>query len=531
MTSRLRQPRFAATASAVAALLSLALTAIAETPTFGSAYTAGGSLADRGNAVALDASGNAYLTGFFTGSADFDPGPGDAPLTSLGENDAFVCKLDTDGALVWARSFGGAGSDISYGVGVDDNGGVYLTGYFNGAVDFDPGPLTSSLTSAGDDDIFVCKFDSGGAFQWARRAGGTGSDRASSLSVDGAGNVHSVGWFRNTVDFDPGAGSADLTASSSGDVYLWKLDASGGLAWARNLGGASQDFGFGVALDDSGAVYTAGYFLGTCDFDPGVGTLNIASAGAEDAFVCKLDDAGSFVWAYALGGPGSDRAFGIVPDGAGGAYLTGHVTGAVDLDPGTGTTAAANAGGVDAFVLRLDADGDAAWGTSFGSASDDRGFALGVDGAGDLLAVGYFQGSFNVGVHTLTSAGAEDAYVIKLWPDGTAVWAATLGGTGFDEARSVVVDALDRVLISGGFSNIAVFTPTNAGSLVSQGDRDVFLLRVDPQPETGEGEGEIEGEGEPQAPQVPVGALPLLPALVAAGVWHLRRRGSCAGPS
>jgi hypothetical protein len=526
MTSRTIGLHHAATALAVAALLSLAGTAPAETPAFGAAIAVGGTLGDRGNAVALDPTGNAYVTGFFSDTVDFDPGPGDATLTSAGENDAFLCKYAPDGSLVWARAFGGAGSDISYGVGLDASGGVYLTGYFNGSVDFDPGPGDATLASAGDDDIFVCKFDTGGVFQWARRAGGNNSDRASALAVDAAGNVHAIGWFRNTVDFDPGAGSADLTASSSGDVFIWKLDASGALVWARNLGGSSQDFGFGIALDGGGAVYTAGYFLGTCDFDPGVGTLNIASAGAEDAFVCKLDAAGSLVWARTLGGPGNDRAFGVVPDGSGGAYLTGHVTGAVDLDPGAGTIAAVNAGGVDAFVLRLDANVDAAWATSFGSASDDRGFALALDGAGDLLATGYFQGSLNVGIHALASAGVEDAYVAKFWPDGTALWAASLGGTGFDEGRAVAADSTDGVYLTGGFSATATFAPAGGDTLQSQGDRDVFLLRVDPQPDPGEGEGEGEGEaeGELPSPNVPVGALPLIPALLIAGALVLRHR-------
>lgn len=517
-----------AVALVATALLFTAIPSFAETPFAETGLVFAGATGERANGVATDAAGNLYITGQFSGTSDFDPGPGVTNLTSAGDNDAFVCKLDTSGVVLWARALGGPDSDISYAVGVDGSGGVYVTGYFNGTADFDPGVGVSNLVSAGDDDIFVCKLDANGDLAWAHGFGGTNSDRASSLAVDAAGNVHSIGWFRNTVDFDPGAGTFDLTGSSSGDVYVSKLDADGDFVWASALGGTSQDFGFGIALDGAGSVYTSGYFLGTADFDPGPGTFDLTSNGAQDAFVCVLDSGGVLSWAVSFGDTGDDRAFDVTPDGAGGAYVTGHFSGTVDLDPGSGVLEATSAGGLDTFSLRLDGSGDALWANTFGSADDDRGFSVATDSTGNALVTGYFRGSPDVdpGPDTLTlsSAGLEDVFLQKLTATGEVTWAAALGGSGFDTGRDVLEDSLGRVLLTGGFTGTVGSTELGSNAdLSGVGDLDSYLLRVELLPDA-EGEGEIEGEADPPSPGMPVAGWPALLALAVLGAVKLRTR-------
>src|SRR3990172_4842131 len=253
----------------------------------------GGTIDDVGTGVAVDGSGNVYTTGYFRGTADFDPGDGTFDLTSAGSYDVFVSKLDAAGNLVWARRLGGTSDDYGYGVAVDGSGNVYTTGFFSGTAGFDPGADPSNLTSAGGADVFVSKLDSTGNFAWARQLGGPIDDSGYGVAVDGSGNVYTTGYFRDTADFDPDADPFNLTSVDGPDVFVSKLDSAGNLGWARRLGGTSGDVGRGVAVDGSGNVYTTGNFSGTADFDPGAGTSNLTSAGSADVFVSKLDSAGN----------------------------------------------------------------------------------------------------------------------------------------------------------------------------------------------------------------------------------------------
>jgi hypothetical protein len=128
-----------------------------------------------------------------------------------------------DVEFAWAAGMGGTGYDYGYGIAVDASGNVYTTGSFEGTADFDPGSGVSNLTSAGDNDVFVRKLDASGNFLWARSMGGTGSDRGGGIAVDASGIVYTTGWFSSTVDFDPGAGTVNLTSAGARDIFVQKL--------------------------------------------------------------------------------------------------------------------------------------------------------------------------------------------------------------------------------------------------------------------------------------------------------------------
>lgn len=177
----------------------------------------GGTGQDEGGAVATDSSGNFYITGYFNGTVDFDPGAGTTNLTSGSGDEVFVAKYDSDGDLVWAKHFNSGGNDVGTGITVDGSGNVYTTGSFLGTVDFDPGAGTANLTSTGSTDIFVVKLNSSGSYVWAVRAGGGGADAGNGIALDSSNNVHVTGNYSgNNIDFDPGAGTANLTSAGSG---------------------------------------------------------------------------------------------------------------------------------------------------------------------------------------------------------------------------------------------------------------------------------------------------------------------------
>jgi len=400
---------------------------------------------DFGQGIAVDSAGNVYTAGHFSGTADFDPGPGTYNLTSADHlDDIFASKLDSSGNFVWAKSMGGTGWDVGADIALDSSGNVYTTGYFTGTVDFDPGTGTYNLTSAGGVDIFVSKLDSDGNFVWAGAMGGTDSyDQGpsvigQSIALDSAGNVYTAGHFSGTVDFDPGAGTYNLTSLGEEDIFVSKLDSDGNFVWAKRMGGTQGDGGGGIALDSAGNVHTTGSFRGTVDFDPGPGTYSLSGGGC---FVLKLDSGGNFVWARAMGVQGN----GIAVDSAGNVYTTGGFQGTVDFDPGPGTYYLTSDGRHDTaiFVSKLDSSGDFVWAGAMGGTGPDWGLGIAVDSAGYVHTTGrFFRRTTDFdpgpGTYNLSSAGDRDIFVSKLdgWDfdgDGLADEVETDTGVYVDE--------------------------------------------------------------------------------------------------
>lgn len=372
-------------------------------------------------AIATDALGNVYTTGRFQVPTDFDPGPGTFTLTPTSIFDIFISKLDAAGDFVWAKKIGGTGGDQAFGIAVDASSNVYTTGIFEVTVDFDPGPGTFSLVSAGAEDVFVSKLDSNGDFLWAKSFGGGATDQGKSIAVDPSGNVYTTGFYTGTADFDPSATTYGITSVAGSDIFVSKLDAAGNFVWAKSMGGAATERGYGIAIDASRNVYTTGYF-GTADFDPGPGTFMMSSAGGNDVFISKLDSTGTFVWAKSIGGSTNDEGRSIAVDPSGNVYTTGYVINVVDFDPGPGvvnlpyTSSLTN----DIFLSVLDTDGNYVSGARIGSTSLDECNSVAVDASCNVYMTGRFRGTvdFDPGAGTsfLTTIGGsnDDVFVLKL---------------------------------------------------------------------------------------------------------------------
>jgi predicted outer membrane repeat protein len=379
-----------------------------------------GANTDVGHGIAVDSSGNVYTTGYFTGTADFDPSANTATLTSAGDTDIFVSSLSSTGDYRWAQRLGGTANDVGNGITVDSSGSVYTTGYFTGTADFDPSTNTANLTSSGDTDIFVSSLSaSAGGYLWARRLGGTDSDYGYGIALDSTGKVYTTGTFRGTVDFNPGAGTADLTSAGSFDVFVSSLTSTGDYLWAQRLGGTSSDFGYAIAIDTSNNIYTTGYFAGNVDFDPGASTANLISAGgSDDIFISSLTSAGDYRWAQRFGSASGDYGFGIAVDSSSNVYTTGYFTGTVDFDPSTGTTefTSPNANS-DVFISSLTSAGNYRWAQRLGGVSGDFGNGIAVDSNGDVYTTGYFYGTadFDPGVGTAERTSTDaDIFVSSL---------------------------------------------------------------------------------------------------------------------
>jgi hypothetical protein len=313
-----------------------------------------GNSLNMGWSIALDDSGNIYVTGNFVGPVDFDPGPGEFYLDheSIYDN-IFITKLDADGNLVWARQFKGELPKLCFSIAIDTSGYIFTLGYIMGTTDFDPGPGVFNLTPIGARDIFISKLDADGNFVWARQMGGDSYASGRSLVLDAANNMYFTGVFSGAVDFDPGPGSFTLVSVGAQDAFICKLDAGGNFGWAKQIGGALGDSGISLALDQSGNVYASGHFRDTVDFDPGPGVFNLVSEGNSDIFICNLDSGGNFRWARRMGGPEEDAVRGLIIDSFYNIYTSGWFRDVVDFDPGDSTLLLSSFGEADVFVQKM----------------------------------------------------------------------------------------------------------------------------------------------------------------------------------
>ena len=315
---------------------------------------------DQGSRVAIDGSGNAYVTGRFGGTVDFDPGPGTDEHSSNGKFDIFLSKFDSNGEFRWARTWGGVSDgDWSSGVAIDGTGSAYVTGWFSGTIDFDPGLGVDEHTSNGQQDAFLSKFGLNGGFQWACTWGGDNSDMSCAIAIDGNNNIYITGDFAETVDFDPGPGTDNHTWNGYYDIFISKFNSDGVFQWALTWGGDNFDMGAGVASDVNGNAYIMGLFGSTVDFDSGPGVDEHTALGDyRDIFLAKFDSTGEFQWARTWGGDKDDHPCGVAVDVTSNAYITGYFEGSVDFDPSPGVDEHTSNGGLDIFLSRFPPDGN-----------------------------------------------------------------------------------------------------------------------------------------------------------------------------
>ncbi|MFN8310464.1 MAG: SBBP repeat-containing protein [Chitinophagales bacterium] len=321
--------------------------------------------------------------------------------------------------------------------------------------------------------------------KWAKSLGGGDRSVGHAITVDASRNVITGGYFSGTVDMDPSATTANLiSATTSFDCYVQKLDSSGNLLWARRMGGDDDDETNALAADASGNVYAAGYFNTSIDFDPlHSGTVTGVAAGAADFYVVKFSPSGNVLWAKTFGGSGNDKATGLALDAAGNIFVTGTFEGTADFDPSAATVARSSNGDRDIFVLKLSSSGSYVWVQTFGSVDADNGNAIALDHANNVVVTGSFQNTVNfdpVSVHNLTAYGYGDVFILKLDNSGNYVWAGAVGGADYDDAgRGVAIDKANNIFVTGIYRGDVDLNPGVAVDSFSwHSYNDVFLLKL-----------------------------------------------------
>lgn len=444
----------------VASILITASTTVAQTPSHLWSQGFGSTGAELANSVAVDDSGNVFLTGYFWWTVDF--GGGD--LVSAGQRDIVLAKYGPTGAHVWSKRFGDTGVDEANSVAVDDSGNVFLTGKFEDLIDFGGG----NLISTGFHDIFLAKFDATGTHLWSQRFGATGAIEASeanSVATDDSGNVFITGDFTDTVDF----GGGNLVSDGSNDIFLAKYSSNGTHLWSQAFGTTSIDIGYAIATDDSGNVFMTGVFVGDVNFGGGVLSSTFFSA---DIVVAKYGPTGTHVWSQRFGGPGwNEYPRSLATDASGNVFMMGGFSGTVDFGGGNLVAAGSN---TDIVLAKYDSTGTHLWSQRFGNTGIETSGSVATDASGNVFMTGAFADTVDFGGGGLPGAVGTDMFVAKYDSTGAHLWSQNRGSTESVAGQSVAIDDSGSVLITGNFSGIAHF---GGGNIASAGNADMFIVK------------------------------------------------------
>jgi hypothetical protein len=445
-----------------------------------STYIGGGN-DDYGIGIAIDGSGNAYVTGW-TMSTDYDVTSGAFQTTHGGGwNDVFVTKLNASGSgLVYSTYIGGSGDDYGYGIAVD-GGNAYVTGWTN-SNDYDViGAYQATLE--GWADVFVTKLNaSGSGLVYSTYIGGSGDDYGYGIAVDG-GNAYVTGVTYST-DYDV-AGMSPYQATNAGsfDVFVTKLNASGsGLVYSTYIGGSGDEEGHGIAVDGSGNAYVTGW-TSSNDYDV-IGAYQATHGGGwSDVFVTKLDVNGSnLLYSTYIGGSNYEEGHGIAVDGSGNAYVTGW-TNSTNYDVTAGAYQTTKGGNYDVFVTKLNANGNTlVYSTYIGGSSSDYGYGITVDSSGNAYVTGYTS-SFNYDVTAdafqATNGGNSDVFVTKLNASGSGlVYSTYIGGSNIDEGYGIAVDGSGNAYVTGFTSSFDYDVTAGVFQTTLDGSTNVFVTKL-----------------------------------------------------
>ncbi|MDB4324327.1 T9SS type A sorting domain-containing protein [Crocinitomicaceae bacterium] len=465
----------------------ITLNTMAQQPTLEWVKTYGGATGnDYSRRFAHDSFGNLYIVGFFYGTVDFDLGPGVNNVTSVGQSDAFILKLDSNGNFLWVKTIGLANyTTAGYTIDIDSQNNLIVGGAFWLTTDIDPGSGVFNVTSNGGNDQCVIKLDSNGNFIWGTSFGGPDIDNAYDLKLSNNDDIYMTGHFLGTVDFDPGPGVYNLTSNGGADIYVMKLNNNGDLLWVKTMGESMVDSGLRLSIGSSGSIYVTGNFASTVDFDPGTGVFNVTALGPIDAFILKLDSNGNFIWVKSFGGSGVCQGLGITTDALENVIATGDFDVTVDFDPGASTYNLSSSGSRDAYTVKLDVNGNFLWAKSYGGMLADYGHTITSDATGNIYTAGTFRDTvdFNpgTGVYKLY-ASLTGMFVQKLDPNGNFVGTFQIGGNSFGRIDDIKVNGTDIIHFCGSFTDTVDFDPGSAVvNLHSNGGTDNFIIKLNQQ--------------------------------------------------
>jgi hypothetical protein len=409
--------------------------------------------ASEGTGIAVDASGNAFVTG--RALDNFSTTVGAFDTTQNGNFDVFVTKLNSGGsALLYSTYLGGSSIDNGFGIAIDSSGNAYMTGIaVSGNYPTTPGAFDTTFNT--NNDVVVSKLNAAGsALVYSTYIGGINVDQAQGIAVDSAGNAFITG-FTQSNNYPTTAGAFDTTYNAgNGDVFATKLNATGtALTYSTFIGADGLDRGRGIAIDAAGNAYLTG-FTDSATFPTTTGAFDETFNGSNDVFVTKMNATGTgLIYSTFIGGSSEDNGFAIAVDGLENAYFTGRTFGGTPAFPTTaGAFDETHNGNDDAFLSKLNATGTALLNSTFlGGGSGEEGYGISIDSSGNAFVTGIVTSSdypTTAGAFDETQNGSFDAFVTKVNTAPVSAASVTVGGRvtnvlgrGIGRVRVIMTDS------------------------------------------------------------------------------------------
>ena len=439
----------------------------------------GGTQFENAMGIALDSMGNIIVSGYFSGTADFDPGTTNYTLTSNGGNDIFLAKYDSAGNFVWAIHVGGAGEEFNYtDPAVDEYGNIYLCGVFNSNTDFNPKGNAVIATNRGQQDGFVAKYDSTGLLQWVRGVGGALNDDVYRIDYKNY-LVLFAGSFADSSYVDDGLTITPLYGSGSADVVFGKFNPNGNLFWLNTLKGNGEDHSYNITAGINGKTYLTGTFEDTLIFDSGGVNPDTLFADGLTAFTASFSNFGNYYWSFPIE---NAYPFGLKVDHNGDILTCGQFSNFADFDPDADTMTLIAQGSFDGYFAKYTNGGNYVFAKRIGGNGSDICYTIAELSNSSILVSGYFFNTADfdpdVTVASLNSNGFADIYLAHYDSLGNYLSAFGCGSPAFEFCRNMTCNGIDEVFLCGGFEQVVDFNPAPAiNTLVSAGSRDGYFVK------------------------------------------------------
>jgi hypothetical protein len=462
-----------------------------------------GQTEENGLGMACDNQGNFYVTGTFISYADFDPSVWiNIILSNSNSGDAYLCKFDHMGNLLWVRTWGGIGVDRGYKVAVDESNNIYVGGYFEDTVDFDPGASVNLRTSLGEADFYLSKFDSDGNFLWVDTWSAECFNHhnitwypefAFDLDImEGTQDIYVSGCFSNTVDLDPGPGLAEFTSNGQLDAYINKLDKDGKLLWVRTWGGTDNESADGVIADITSGVFITGQFKGLVDFDPVNDRLDEHYQSHTSSYLSKFDSDGNYYWVKIWGSAGgSVKSKDLTQDLADSIYVTGTFTATTDFDPGSGEDIHIHPlfNAADVFLSKFDSEGNFNWARTFGGNNSleivesvltddsDNVFICGeASTTGGPISIDFDPGPGEDWL-ICNNTIATNMFISKFNSSGEYKW-ARLWCSDSSYSYSLTKDNANNIYFTGEYHHLLDFNPGQGEDIRDSSEGSIYLMKL-----------------------------------------------------
>lgn len=440
------------------------------------ANRASGNQLDEGNGIAVDYIGNTYITGRFeSASLDFGNSILINNSTSDDYTDIFIAKFSPSGQCIWAVSVGGDEDDYGAAITLNNNGEVYVTGYFQStSITF----ASQTIVNAGNTDIFVLKINNTGTPQWIKGYGGSSDEQGAGISCDHNGNIYFTGYFySSSINF----GDGPLSNSGGKDIFLAKINSLGITEWSQKFGGADDDQGMAIKADMAGNCYVTGvYESATVSF--GLYVLNNAESGSKNLFIVKLDTSGNMQWAKHANASANDDVWGnaIDIDAVGNCYVSGCFDGTYGYFEST-TLTNSHTGYDNVFTCKYDALGNFQWATNPVSGPEgNEAYCVAADKMGNSYISGWYTSpTLTFSSITLSSSAfGDNIFLAHYNTNGQLEHAYSFSGTGFSGGygNAICADSLGHVFLTGYFegSNMKFGNTT----LLNTGSWDVYWTKI-----------------------------------------------------